>query len=70
MNRTAFAGVVTQKSALILNIKSSAPIGNPRLTRTEQVSAQRYHQEIKLTNPAQVDEQLVGWLKQAYELSA
>lgn len=31
VNRTAFSGVVTQKSALILNIKSSAPIGDPVL---------------------------------------
>ncbi|MGD0613426.1 MAG: DUF5655 domain-containing protein [Anaerolineales bacterium] len=70
VNRTTFAGVVTQKSALILNIKSSTPIGDLRFSRTEKVSAKRYHQELKLTDPAQVDEQLVGWLKQAYDLSS
>jgi hypothetical protein len=69
VNKSAFAGVVTRKSALILNIKSSAPIKHARIAKSEQVSASRFHQEVKLTSPDEVDSSLVGWLKEAYAIS-
>lgn len=69
-HKTAFAGVATRKTALLLNIKSSAPIVSPRFPKTEKISSNRYHQEVKLTNPAEVDAELIGWLRQAYDLSA
>jgi hypothetical protein len=34
----------------------------------EQVSAKRFHYELKLTSPDEVDAELVGWLKEAYHL--
>ena len=69
-NKSAFAGVVTRKNALILNIKSSTPIKHKRISKTEQVSAGRFHQEVKLSSPAEVDSLLVGWLREAYQLSS
>ena len=69
VNRSAFAGVVTRKNALILNIKSAAPIRDERIKKSEQISASRFHQEIKLTSAAEVDSTLVGWLKDAYSIS-
>ena len=70
VHKTAFAGIRTQKAALILNIKSAAPIKDKRFAKAEKLSANRYHQEVKLTSPNQVDSSLVGWLKDAYELSS
>ena len=70
VNKSAFAGVVTRKTALALNVKSAAPIRSPRFAKSEKVSASRYHQEIKLSDPSEVDTELINWLKQAYELSA
>jgi hypothetical protein len=70
VNKTAFAGVSTRKAALMLNVKSAAPILSPRFPRNEKVSASRYHQEVRLTDPAEVDVELLGWLKEAYLLSA
>ena len=69
VNKSAFAGVVTRKTALILNIKSAAPISHVRIAKSEQVSASRFHQEVKLTSPDDVDPVLVGWLKEAYAIS-
>jgi hypothetical protein len=34
------------------------------------VSKNRYHNEIKLEQPADVDAELVGWLREAYTLGA
>jgi hypothetical protein len=69
VNKSAFAGVITRKNALILNIKSASPIKHARITKTEQLSASRFHQEVKLTSPDEVDPVLVGWLKEAYAIS-
>ena len=69
VNKSAFAGVATQKSALVLTIKSAAPIKHARIRKSEQVSASRFHQEIKLTSPDEVDKILIGWLQAAYTLS-
>ena len=69
VNKSAFAGVMTRKNALILNIKSSAPIKHKRIAKSEQISASRFHQEVKLTSPDEVDSVLIGWLKEAYAIS-
>ena len=69
VNKSAFAGVVTRKNALVLNIKSAAPIKHARFKKSEQVSAGRFHQEVKLTSLGEVDSLLIGWLKEAYTLS-
>jgi hypothetical protein len=69
VNKSAFAGVATRKNALILNIKSAAPIRHARVAKSEQLSASRFHQAVKLTSPDDVDSVLVGWLKDAYAIS-
>jgi Domain of unknown function (DUF5655) len=70
VNRTAFAGVATRKSAIVLTIKSDRKLSSPRIHKSEQTSASRFHHEVKLTSPADVDSELVKWLKDAYALSA
>ena len=70
VNKTAFAGVATRKSAIILTIKSDRKIPSPRIHKSEQTSASRFHHEVRLTSPSDVDSELTGWLKAAYELSA
>jgi hypothetical protein len=70
VKRTAFAGVATRKSAIILTIKSDRKLSSPRIHKSEQTSASRFHHEVKLTAPADVDSELVKWLKDAYALSA
>ena len=69
VNRSAFAGIATQKIALILNIKSASPIKHSRIKKSEQLSASRFHQEVKLTSPDEVDPVLIGWLQEAYLIS-
>lgn len=69
VRKTAFAGVATQKSALILTLKSDRDVRNKRLRKREQVSANRWHLEIKLETPDQVDGELFGWLGRAYSLA-
>jgi hypothetical protein len=67
---TAFAGVATRKSALILTLKSDSRLRSPRIVKAEQVSANRWHLEVKLEGPGDVDRELIAWLGRAYELVA
>ena len=69
VNKSAFAGIATQKAALVLNIKSAAPIKHARIKKSEQISASRFHQAVKLTSPDDVDSVLIGWLQDAYLIS-
>ena len=69
-NKTALAGVATRKAHLILTIKSDRKLASPRIHRTEQVSSHRFHHEVKLTSVSDVDDELMSWLRNAYEMSA
>lgn len=69
VRKSAFAGVATRKSALVLTVKSDADIVNERIMKREQASAHRWHLEIKLDDPRQVDKELCDWLKKSYELA-
>ena len=67
--KTAFAGVATRKSALILTLKSETDLPSPRIAKRDQASAHRWHLEVRLEDPSQVDGELEGWLRAAYELA-
>jgi hypothetical protein len=69
VNTTAFAGIATRKDWIVLTVKSDRQLASARIHKTEQTSARRFHHEIKLASPKDVDAELVGWLKSAYGLS-
>lgn len=70
VNKTAFAGIATRNRAIVLTIKSDRALSNPRIHKTQQTSARRFHHEVKLNSVADVDSELLGWLKNAFELSS
>jgi hypothetical protein len=69
VRKSAFAGVATRKTALILTLKSETDISSPRIAKRERASAHRWHLETRLAAPAQVDRELLDWLRNAYELA-
>jgi hypothetical protein len=69
LSRTAFAGVTTRRTSLILTLKSTTDIRSPRVQKREQTSAHRWHIDIPLMKPADVDRQLTTWLRAAYNLA-
>ena len=68
--KSAFAGVHPRKAAIVLVIRSARPIQSPRIRKLEKVSANRWHNEMLLSTPAEVDPEVLGWLGEAYALSA
>ena len=69
LSHTAFAGVATRRTSLVLTLKSTTDIRSPRVQKREQTSTHRWHIDIALTKPADVDTQLTTWLRTAYNLA-
>lgn len=67
--RSAFAGVATRKEGLILTVKSATDLASPRIRKHEQASARRWHLEVPLSSVAEVDAEILGWLRASYALS-
>jgi hypothetical protein len=68
-HKSGFGGVHVRKSYINLVIRTNYQIDSSRLTQTEQVSKNRFHHTVKLETPDDIDEELLGWLKDAYQLS-
>jgi hypothetical protein len=69
VRESAFAGVATQKAALILTLKSATDLRSPRIRKHEQASANRWHLEVRLAEPTEVDTEVKQWLAAAYALA-
>jgi hypothetical protein len=66
---TAFAGIYVRQNYLLVHFRTAEPIANPRIDKCEQLSANRYKHSVKLESINEVDRELLGWLKKAYELA-
>jgi hypothetical protein len=67
--RTAFAGVALRKEALILTVKSPTDATHPRIVRREQASAHRWHLELRLERPSDLDRDAKHLLATAFSMS-
>jgi len=70
VRKTAFAGVAFRKAHLVLTLKSDRAAASPRIFKSEQTSASRWHHEVKVKEAGEIDAELLGWLRAGYELSA
>ena len=69
VRKTAFAGIATRKSFLILTFKSTSDFPSERISKREKASANRWHMEVKLESTTALDAEVKGWLKASYEIS-
>ncbi len=69
VRKTAFGGVAVQKAALVLTLKAANDIRSKRVRRRERVSKNRWHLEIRLERPEEVDAEVREWLQEAYSLA-
>ena len=67
--KSAFAGVVTRRDKLVLTIKSPVNVKSARVRKSGQLSANRWHFEVHLHAPADVDRDVKAWLRRAYEIA-
>lgn len=64
----AFAGARPLKSGLRLTLVLTTPPRSPRILKSEQVSASRWHVELVLLGGKPVDAALKYWIGAAYSL--
>ena len=69
-NRFGFAGVYTRKDYINLEVHLDRKLTSKRVAKVEQASKNRFHHTIKLSSGKDIDKELLGWLKDAYELKA
>jgi hypothetical protein len=68
VSRSAFVGVRFRRDHLDITIKSEKPLGSSRCTKSEAVSKNRCHNEVKLHEEKDFDEELLRWISTAYAL--
>lgn len=68
-NTSGFAGVYTRKTYINLHFRLDYKLDDPRISKVEQLSAKRFKHTVKLENTTDVDDQLLAWLKDAFELA-
>jgi len=59
----AFLGVHPRSDSLLLNIVLHHALASDRLSKVEQVSKSRYHNELKVRNENEIDSELLGWIR-------
>ncbi len=69
VNTNNIAAIYPRKSYMNLEFKSDAPIDSPRITKGAQLSKNRYAYYVKLTEVAEIDAELLAWLKGSYDLA-
>ncbi len=68
LNKYGFAGVYTRKNYILLHIHLARELDNERIVKIEQISKNRYKHIIKLYSENDIDQELLIWLKEAYDL--
>ena len=69
-SRGGFLGVHPKRHWLDLQIVTDHPIRAARVTKVDPISARRFHVHVRLVTENEVDAQLLGWLREAYDLMA
>jgi hypothetical protein len=70
VGKGAFLGVHPRVSGLLLNVVLDHALESARVTKVEQVSRTRFHNELKLIDAGEIDAELLGWIREAYALKA
>jgi Domain of unknown function (DUF5655) len=65
----AFLGVHPRRASLRLNVVTDIRLLSPRIVKQEQVSANRWHNEVVVSTGGDIDTELLGWIEHAYALT-
>ena len=69
-SRGGFVGVHPKRDGLDLQIVTDHVIRAARVGKVDRVSASRFHVHVRIASPEDIDTQLLGWLRDAYDLMA
>src|SRR5258707_8573754 len=67
--KSALAGVYVRKNGIRLEFKTTYPIENPRIIKSEQISRSRWHHVLRVASAGELDEEVMVWLRDAWDVS-
>ena len=67
--KSNFVAVYVRKEHLVIEFANGWPFMEERIHRTQQVSKTLYIHHVKIRQPEDLDEQFLGWINEAYELT-
>jgi hypothetical protein len=68
-NRKMFASILIRARSIKLVLRANHKIASPRILSTERVSDKNYDHTILIESKADIDEELMKWLEEAYQAS-
>ena len=69
-SRGGFLGIHPKRDGLDLQIVTDHVIRAARVNKVDRVSASRFHVHVRVASTADIDAQLLDWLREAYDLMA
>lgn len=63
---STFLGVHPRKGGILLVLRTKCQLKDARIRKHEQVSANRWHNEVMLEAKSEIDDQLLNWIREAY----
>jgi uncharacterized protein DUF5655 len=65
-----FGGIVVRRECLHLEFMLPRALRDARIYKRQQLGPRRYSHHIRMASPADVDEKIVNWLRESYQLVA
>jgi len=66
----AFLGIHPRRGGILINIVLARQLESPRVHRADHVSANRWHNEIILLDPSEINAELFTWIREGHTLTA
>jgi hypothetical protein len=63
-----FAAVYALRNKVRIHLGSNHEIKSPRIGKFAKTSSSKYMHELDISTEKEIDKELVGWLKEAYNL--
>ncbi len=64
-----FVAIYVRKEHLVIEFANGLPFMEERIHRTQQISKSLYIHHVKIRSNHDIDEQFLGWINEAYELT-
>ena len=64
----AFCGARIMKDKIRVHFRLDKKIKSDRFWKTAKISANRYNYQVDINSKEEIDEEVVGWIKEAYSV--
>ena len=68
-NLSTFLNIIPEKDHLTIGFIRHEPLDEFPIYQNHQQSAKKWGNYLKIESPDEIDDQLIGWLRDAYDLS-